>query len=105
VTRIEPVPWYHFFRGVMDGRYNVRWRGRLLVPEGGRVVRFRSRGTLQISIDGKPAETSAELTAGEHEIDAALAQVEGPIFFEVRWQGAGDRLEPVPRAAFLPPRE
>lgn len=102
--RLDPLPAYQFFQQTFDGKYRARWRGRLLVPEDGLEIYVRHNGALRLQIDGAPWELRQQLSAGEHEVDLQLSELEGALFLDLRWQGRSRALQPIARSSFLPPR-
>jgi hypothetical protein len=105
LRRLEPMPWYWLYPRTFEGRYDVRWRGRLRVPAGGRYFDVRANGRPTVRIDGQDYDSNRLLAEGEHQVELTLEGVQGSQVLELTWRDSGKRAARVPMDAFLPPPE
>ena len=103
LRRVEPYPYYSFFRETF-GSFAVHWRGRLRIPEpGGYQLDVASNGPTTVTIDGQSLTTGTHLSAGDHDLTMYITNVRGAAHLRLFWQQGDANRELVPPTAFTPP--
>jgi glucose/arabinose dehydrogenase/cytochrome c2 len=118
IVRLDPAPVFDWRDGAPDERlagaaFEVRWRGRLLVPEDG-AYRFalECHGRAELRIDGAVAASVGE---GERAASSAALALESGLrrleihyrapvdgaALAVSWSRSGEPLEPIPARALF----
>ena len=104
LRRIEPYPYYGFFRETFNEPFTAQWRGRLHVPApGGYRLDVSSNGHTTATVDGQPLRTDRPLSAGDHAFAMHLTGLHGAAHLQVSWQLGGAPRELAPPQAFTPP--
>jgi hypothetical protein len=104
LRRIEPYPYYAFFRETFDGPFTVHWRGRLRVPAPGACrIEVASNGDATLMIDGQSMRADASLPPGNHDLEIDISGIQGTARLQLFWQRGDMERELIPPAAFTPP--
>ncbi len=104
LRRVEPYPYYDFFRETFSEPYAVHWRGRLRIPSpGGYQLDVSSNGSASITIGGQALLAGAALPAGDYDFAMHITGVRGAARLQIYWQPGDTAREPIPPTAFSPP--
>jgi Dolichyl-phosphate-mannose-protein mannosyltransferase len=106
LRRVEPYPYYAFFRETFDKPFAAHWRGQLHIPPpGGYRLNVSSNGEATLAADGHPLQADTRLRAGTHELTMDIADLSGAARLEVFWQRGDTDRRLIPPSAFTPPVE
>ena len=87
VRRVEPYPYYDFFRETFNEPFAAQWRGRLHIPApGGYRLDVSSSGQTTIAVDGQPVHGDTPLPAGDHDFAMHITGLRGAARLQAFWQ-------------------
>jgi 4-amino-4-deoxy-L-arabinose transferase-like glycosyltransferase len=103
LRRVEPFPYYFFFRPTLPGVYAARWRGHLHVSEpSGMHLEPESDRPPTIEIDGRRWTPKQLLPPGPRALDISIASISGPLRLRLYWRGPDGARQLIPPDAFTP---
>ena len=104
LRRVEPYPYYGFFRETFNEPFAAHWRGRLHIPApGGYRLDVSSSGQPTVTVDGQPLHADSSLPAGDYDFAMHITGLRGAARLQVSWQPGEAPRELVPPQAFTPP--